>query len=461
LVTVPATLTATVSAYVASATDRRLDDETEHLARLHLLDTLAAIVACRDLEPARVARRYVASSSGEPVDGEGVAVLGTEQRAAVVGAVFAGAMTAHAAEINDFMPAVFVQPGPAVVTAALGVGERRGRNVAEVVRALVAGYDLAFRVPKAVGVGNLRRAGVATHGVGPCFGAAASASAMLGLSADHVAHVLSLTAQQAAGSWQWLLDVEHIEKAFVFAGLGARNGVEAALLVEAGFRGVPDVIDRQGTWFTSAAFTDPAGDGDLGAWTDGLGGPAALRATAFKRYPVGGPTQPAVEGLLAVGARADDVDRVIIEMPGRWEAFRDAAMPALNLRYLAAIILLDGRLDFTAAQSLERMHGDDRVRELMGRVDVRHDPSQESGAGAARTESARVRVVRRDGETLERFVPHVVGFPSHPMPADDVRAKAIELVAPHLGAERADRLADACLVPSALGASDLAGLIAR
>ena len=48
-------------------------------------------------------------------------------------------------------------------------------------------------------------------------------------------------------------------------------------------------------------------------------------------------------------------------MPGRADAFRDAAMPALNLRYLAAVILVDGHLDVAAASSLERLHHDEEV----------------------------------------------------------------------------------------------------
>lgn len=453
--------TATLSRYLAGAGTMPLDDETEELAALHLLDTLAAIVACRDLEPAVVARRYVQANSGTAGAG-GATILGTTERAPIVDAIFAGAMTAHSAEINDFMPAVFVQPGPAVVATAMAVGERRGSSRADLLRAIVAGYDLAFRVPLAVGPDNLRRAGVASHGVGPGFGAAAAAAVLLGLPERVIADILSLTAEQAAGSWQWLLDVEHMEKAFVFAGLGARNGAQAALLVEAGFRGVPDVVDREGTWFTSPAFTRPEGDGDLDALVDRLGTSNALRASAFKRYPVGGPTQPAVQALLELGPAVapDDVRQVVIEMPGRWQAFRDAAMPALNLRYLSAIILLDGRLDFVAAQSLERRRDDADVLALMERVDVRHDPAQEAGAGAARTESARVTVELRDGRRLERFVPHVVGFPSHPMSGDEVVAKARELTAPHIGDAGADRLVAACLSDDGPGAAALAGLLA-
>lgn len=453
--------TAQIGAYLAAALDTPLDEEVEALASLHLLDTLASIVACRDLEAAVVARRYVSANAGA-AGGGGVTMLGTDERAPIVDAVFAGAMTAHAAEINDFMPAVFVQPGPAIVAAALAVGERRGVGRREVLRAIATGYDLAYRVPLAVGPTNLRRAGIASHGVGPGFGAAASAATLLRLPAEQMGDVLSLVAQQASGSWQWLLDVHHVEKAFVFAGLGARNGTQAALLVEAGYRGVPDVADRPGTWFTSPAFEHRDGDADLDALTDGLGSVTALRAAAFKRYPVGGPTQPAVQALLALqpAAAAADVERVVIEMPGRWEAFRDAAMPALNLRYLSAIILLDGRLDFTAAQSLERMASDATVGELMARVDVRHDPAQEAGAGGARTESARVTIELVDGRRLQLFVPHVVGFPSHPMASDDVEAKAFDLTARHLGDDRARRLVDGCLRGDA-DAAALASLVAR
>ena len=97
----------------------------------------------------------------------------------------------------------------------------------------------------------------------------------------------------------------------------------------------------------------------------------------------------------------------------------------------------------------------------MERVEVRHDPGQESGPGAERTESARVMVWLRDGEVHERFVPHVLGFPSHPMGADDVEAKALDLVVPHLGARRAEALVEACRHPERYSAADFAALVAR
>jgi 2-methylcitrate dehydratase PrpD len=447
-------------AYLAHSQTAKVRDEVRELARCHLLDTLASIVACRDLGPAVLARDLALRLSGD-ARRSAATVLGTRERASILDAVFASAMAGHGAEINDFNPSVFVQPGPAVVSTALALAETRQRSGDALLRAVIAGYQLAGRMPRALGVENLRRAGLANHGIGALFGAAATAASLLALPHDRSGDVLSFCAQQASGSWQWMLDVEHVEKSFVFAGMGARNGLQAALMVEAGFRGVRDCLDRAGGFMASPLFA--GGDADRSQLIDGLEDGSELERTAFKRYPVGGPAQPAVEGMLELLPRIERraVQRVRIAMPGRASVFRDAAMPALNLRYLAALLLLDGHLDFTSAQSLERMHGDARVREWMDRVEVEHDPAQEAPRGAPRTESARVVIVLADGARHETYVPFVRGFPSHPMSREDVERKALELMAPRLGAPRAQAVVDRVAALEQLpAAGELVGLIA-
>jgi 2-methylcitrate dehydratase PrpD len=450
-------ISAAVAAFVAGG--GLIDDAVRERAGLHVLDTLAAIVAGRDLAAGRVGRAYAVAGGG---DCGSATIAGTSQRTGLVDAVFAGAMAGHAAEVNDFMPSVFVQPGPAIVATSLGVAEGRGLGGAAVVRAVVVGYELAARVPRALGVANLRAAGLASHGVGPTFGSAAAAASLLGLPADRVGDVLACCAQQASGSWQWLRDVEHIEKAFVFAGMGARNGLQAALLVEAGFRGVREAFDDPAGWFHGPPFR--GGDRDTDALVLGLDRPVALHDTATKRHPVGGPAQPAVEALLDLLTVVDacDVERVVVAMPGRADAFRDAAMPALNLRYLTAVILLDGRLGFEAAQSLDRFRHDEAVAARMVAVEVVHDPDQEVGTGRHRVESARVTVTLGSGEVHERFVGSVAGYPTHPMTRAEIEAKAHGLLAPHLGERRADRVIATCARLEGLDrAADLLPMIAR
>lgn len=428
--------TPAVARYIASSQTFAFPEEHRELARRHVLDTLASAVACRDLEPSSLARAYALAQSGDARK-SAVTILASSDKAALVDAVFAGAMTAHGAEINDFNPASFVQPGPSVVTTAIALAEARGRTGEELLRSVIVGYELAGRIPRALGNKNLQKANIANHGLGPVFGCAATAASLLRLPEDRIGDVLTYCAQQASGSWQWMADVEHIEKSFVFAGMGARNGLQAALMVEAGFRGVRDSFDLPSGWFNSPIFRGQGARPDY--LIEQLGERSELLETAYKRYPVGGPTQPAVHGLLQllpkVGRRP--LASVTISMPGRWQAFRDAEMPALNLRYLAAIILIDGRLDFVSAQSLDRMDGDAAVKALMAKVDVVHDPAQEHEEGKARTESARVVIVEEGGRRHEIFTPWVAGFPSHPMSKADVEAKALELMSPLLGAARA------------------------
>jgi 2-methylcitrate dehydratase PrpD len=434
-------VTQALAAYIGDARSARMPDEHRDLARQHILDTLASIVACRDLEPAVLARKLAIAQSGS-VSKNAATILGTKEKAALVDAAFASAMTGHGAEINDFIPSAFVQPGPAIVSAALALAETRGGTGDALVRAVVVGYELAGRIPKALGNANLREAGIANHGVGPVFGTAAAAAVMLGISADRIGDLLTFCAQQASGSWQWLLDVEHVEKAFVFAGMGARNGLHAALMVEAGFRGVRDSFDNASGWLRAGAFAK--GDANIAYLIEKLGERTELAETAFKRYPVGGPTQPAIHGLLQLLPKMDrnNVQSIRIDMPGRWQAFRDAAMPALNLRYTTSLILLDGKLDFVSAQSLERMATDSKVKALMEKVTIAHDPKQEAAPGQPRTESARVIAIENGGQRHEIYVPYVVGFPSHPMTREDVESKALELMSPRLGTARARQVVE-------------------
>lgn len=433
-------VTEPLAAYIAGIGTAFIPEQHRDLAKQHILDTLASIVACRDLEPAVLGRKYADIQSGGAIK-NAATMLGTKQKASLSDAVFAGAMTAHAAEINDFIPSAFVQPGPSIISVALGLAEtRQGISGEAMIRAVVAGYELAGRIPKALGDRNLRDAGIANHGVGPVFAAATTAASLIKIPQDRIADLLTYCAQQASGSWQWLMDVEHIEKAFVFAGMGARNGLQAALMVEAGFRGVRDSFDHADGWFRAGVFK--AGDSNPAYLIEQLGVRTELTETAFKRYPVGGPTQPAIEGMYKLLPKVDPgkVASVRVEMPGRWQAFRDAAMPALNLRYTLSLMLVDGKLDFVSAQSLQRMATDQKVRALMDKVTIVHDPAQEAKPGQPRTESARLFVVETSGKRHEIYIPYVVGFPSHPMTRADVESKALELMSPSLGNARARKL---------------------
>jgi 2-methylcitrate dehydratase PrpD len=422
--------------YIVESQTAVVPEDTIELAKRHLLDTLAAIVACRDLEAAKVARRFALSQSA---GAKSAPILGTRDRAALLDAIFASAMCAHAAEINDFCPSAFVQPGASIVPAALCLGATRKISGTDFLRAMIVGYEISCRMPKALGNRNLNSAVLANHSVGPLFGSAAACASLLRLPMARMNDLFSYCVQQTSGSWQWLRDVEHIEKAFAFGGMPARRGTECTLLVEAGFTGIGDPFVGDPGWLNSSIFTGPNSDFDASVLTQDLGKQFELPLVGYKQYPVGGPTQTVIEQMLTLIKRVDPkrVSKVRIEMPGRAAAFAAAAMPALNLPYLCSIILLDNKLDFVAAQSRERFLNDAPVRAFMPNVTVAYDPAQEA---TPRVESSRVILTLEDGSKVESFLHHVKGFPEHPFDRDDVQAKARELMVPHIGAKRVQRV---------------------
>jgi 2-methylcitrate dehydratase PrpD len=321
---------------------------------------------------------------------------------------------------------------------------------------MIVGYEIACRLPKALGLRNLNNAVLANHSVGPLFGVAAACASLLKLPSERMNHLYAYCVQQVSGSWQWLRDVEHIEKAFAFAGMPARRGAECALLVEAGFTGIGDPFVGTPGWLNGSIFKLADSDFKPEVLTRELGHKWELPAVGYKRYPVGGPTQSAIDLMLKLSAQVDRqrVTRVRIEMPGRADTFAAAEMPALNLPYLCSIILLDGRLDFAAAQSRERFLNDPQVRALMQKVSVVYDASQEA---TPRVESARVTLTLDDGTELQEFLLHVRGYPDFPMGRDDVQNKARELMTARLGASRVERLIES--VWSLESATSVAGLI--
>jgi 2-methylcitrate dehydratase PrpD len=104
--------------------------------------------------------------------------------------------------------------------------------------------------------------------------------------------LLSYTAQQASGLASWQRDVDHIEKAFDFGGMPARNGVTAALLVQAGGTGVDDVLVGNDNFFQAfVPKNNPA------MVVEELGRRFEVMRTDIKKWSVGAPIQAPLDAL--------------------------------------------------------------------------------------------------------------------------------------------------------------------
>ncbi len=185
----------------------------------------------------------------------------------------------------------------------------------------------------------------ATHSIGGTFGAGAAAGALLGLNAEQIRHLLSYCAQQASGVACNVRDSEHVEKAFDFGGMPARNGVAAATMVAAGFTGVDDVFSGERNFLDAySARPEPS------RLAEALGERFEIMATNIKKWSVGSPAQAALDALTHVIEGAafaiGDIASIRVHLPTRSARTVDnAPMPDVNVQHLMALLLTDARAD--------------------------------------------------------------------------------------------------------------------
>jgi 2-methylcitrate dehydratase PrpD len=425
-------LTGRVARYMAAARQQPLPADVLRETKHRVLDTVAAMVSGARLKPGEMAIRFARAQGGTPE----ASVLTTDIRTSAINAALVNAMFAHADETDDFEPVTKAHPGCATVPAALAVGERENASGQEFIRAVALGYDLCCRWLQALGPNHVRATHRSAEGVSATIGAAAAAASMARLDEKGMRYALSYAVQQVSGVWSWERDLEHIEKAFDFAGMGARNGVTAAVMAQAGFSGVPDVLEGEHNGL-EAHSAQPRPE-EMAA---DLGRRFYVTETAIKTFSVGYPIQSALDALLMLrrehGLTANNVDRVVARLPEDGAGIvNDSAMPDVNLQYLMAVALIDGTVSFDASHSYTRMK-DPQVLTVKQRVDLVGDRGLMDPAAPR---SANVEVRLRDGRTVSHFTRHAPGTKENPLDTAGVAAKARSLIAPVLGDQRCDQV---------------------
>lgn len=423
-----------LSGYVAVSGETELPPAVIHKAKHHILDTLGAIVCGSNLKPGRLAKRFADEQGGRAE----AQVAGSPVITTAVQAAFAMGMMAHSDETDDSHERAGMHPGCAIVPAALAVAERERADGARFIRGVVAGYDIGCRVTQALGVQNVRSRALSLHGIGTNFGAAAAAASILGLKEEAVRFVWDYSCQQDSGKYYWMRDRDHVEKAFVFAAMGARNGVTSALLVQSGFTGVDDAFSGENNYFDSfAPGVNP------GLLIDELGSRYEIQHTDIKKYSVGAPIQAPLDALLILrerhGLTAADVECMTARVPDdRVLIVRDREMPDVDLRHVLAVALVDGGMTFEASHSCERMK-DPAVLAVRERITLAGDP----GLRTAKVKRGGiVEIATKDGARLREHVELVRGRPGNPMSDAEIEQKCTDLMRPVLGEERTTNLID-------------------
>jgi len=426
-------------------------DGLEHHARRALLDWFAATLPGAQRPPATLLAAALADERGV---GQAVCYV-DGQRGLARHAALLNAIASHTVEFDDIHRDSGLHPGSPTIAAALAVAQGQGASMDQLLRALVAGYEVGGRIALAVQPSHYRMwHTTATVGT---ISAAVAAALLLGCDAVRIGHAIALAAT-SAGGLQQAFRGEGLSKP-MHAGHAAEAGLLAARAAAAGVTGAPDVL--HGPAGFAAATSDSTGQWDHALI--GLGESFVIASITFKNHGCCGHIFPALDGLLALreqhGFEPDDV--LSIHVAGYRPTAEMCDRPVVtteqearfSTQYCIAALLHLGavRLDAFTPQRLQ----DPILHAFMPKVSVSLAP--DLADAYPRRRAARLRVELKSGEVLLHEQPIRKGDPEMPLTDTELTDKFRELVSPVLGKAGAGTLLECILtgkdVPADAGAS--------
>jgi len=412
-----------------------LSDEVRYYARRHLLDTIGVMIAGA---PGDVAINAETMLAGVRAASGNIPVPGRSKRHDILDAAFLGGTAAHGIELDDGYRVGSAHCGCTVVPAALSVGYERGISGAQLVEAVVAGYEVAICVARACAPDLRQRGFHPTSAVGP-LGTAVAIAKIKGLTAQQTADALGIAASAAAGLFAFVNGGADIKR--LHAGHASREGIQAALLAEIGVQGPPNVVEARDGFMQAFAF----GRADK-ARAIALPPAAQFGITDcyIKPYACCRHIQPAVEALFGLmndeKIDAEDITKLDVETyriaaEHAHTGWDDYASAQLSFPYLMG---LAARFRGIKVEHFnEQTRNDPAFGEFARRLTITAPP--EIDGLYPRLRPARVTVTTPKGKFV-RQADEALG--SRIVPLDDagLEAKFIELVEPVLGSARAKSL---------------------
>lgn len=410
--------------FILQTTWERLPTDVQHQARRCLLDCLGALLAGTRTPVAEL----MADLAFSQYAGDEATILANGRRVSATGAALANGFAANALDIDDGYRLVKGHPGACVLPPLLAAGELRGQLAGrEFLTALIIGYEIGIRA------GLIRHATYSTYHSSGSWGAIAGAAAagrVLGLDAGALREALGIAEYHAPiAPMMKGIDKPCMGKDSI--GWGTMVGLISVLMVQRGFTGVEPLFNDS---------PDPD-------WVRSLGKRYEVLNLYFKPYACCRWAQPAIAGALHIARRhhlqADEIATIRVRT---FEAAtklscvhpRDTEEAQYNLSYPIAAALVDGELG--PRQVLPPRIYDEELLALADRVESIPEPRYEQAFPAKAY--AEVEVITRAGQSFSSGTVEAPWQPPAAPPTDaELEAKFHWLVAPVLGAERAQAIA--------------------
>jgi 2-methylcitrate dehydratase PrpD len=349
-------------------------------------------------------------------------LIGDGRQASIEGAAFANASMAKMLGMDDSHRA-YGHVAAEVFPAALAAAEAKHCSGRDLIVALVAAYDVYGRIGRQVRRTQLDRGFDIKATVGT-IGSAVAAALGLGLDADGVTHAIAIATSLSCGLETYVYDPANSDTKDLISGFGARNGVFAAQLAEAGFRGARGAIEGPN------GFGQAFGSGfDVTQALAGLGTSFEIETAGFKPHAGCRHVHQGFDAAREVARQAAiDPGKVVRVDVGTYHHAVDApfrrtltpANPSEAGYSLPTAVAIGLVFDSFYAEDIARF-ADSRVQALLPKmhlaVDERIQSHYPDWNGCV------VRVTLQDGHTIESRLDHAKGEPENMLTDDEFDAK--------------------------------------
>ncbi len=415
-----------LAAYITKADYQDLSKTTQEALKARILDSLGCAIGALGGEPLDMLRRQLQEFGGNPL----VSLIGGGKIAPDRAAFFNGALIRYL-DFNDSFLAKKETCHPSDnLSAVLAASEYANRSGKEFLTALAIAYQVQCRLSEAAPV---RHKGF-DHTTQGAFAVASGVAKALGLNSSQTAHAIAIagvannalrvTRTGALSHWKGLAYPQTSFSATHSTFLALR-GITGPLEIFEGNKGFQDTIS--GPFYID--------------WErEGLD---AVQQTIIKKYNAEIHSQSTLEGILELKnthhLQIENIELIELDIfdvafhiigggeEGGKKDIHTKEEADHSLPYLIAVALLDGEV-MPEQYTPERINRQD-VQMLLQKVTVR--PSQEFSQRFPQEMPARIRILTKEGKTLELEKHDYEGFNTRPMSWKHISDKFNRLAAPY------------------------------
>src|SRR5438105_117391 len=400
-----------------AAQGARVTPAMTQLVEKLLIDVAGLCVAAR-------ATDYVRAAIGGWEAGGKCTAIGHPRPLDAAGAAFVNGTAAHGEDFDDTFEGGPVHAGAVIVPAVLAMAERERLAGSDVVRGVAIGVELMCRA-SLVAPKLIHKAGFHPTAVLGTMAAAAAVASTLRFSEKELVNALGIAGSMASGIIEYLAEGAWTKR--LHPGWAAQSGIRAADLARSGFVGPRTVFEGTHGLYHGFARTT---EGDWAKLVDGFGERWISQSLAFKVYACGTMTHPYIDCARRLAGKVPlgDIAEIVCEaaegtVHRLWEPLAAKQRPpnAYAAKFSQPYCIAAG---FVLGHAGLEAFTEERVRDarlLALAAKVRYEIDPENPYPDEFT--GHVKVVLKNGRTLEERQGHLRGGRNEPLSRADIEEK--------------------------------------